>query len=208
MIHPSVTFSNGLTGRAGHEGHCLSFGRSIAFHPLIDLLKHAFRLEDGDTDETIVDKVEKTVTSLGEDLRDILPYVRHLLSVEPGDPSVLALRSRARRAGVFDGLRRLALRAAQSRPHVLVIEDLQWIDKASEEFLLSFIDCIPAGRIVLIATYRTDYDQPFGERTYYTRIALDVMSTADSVRHETVYTPFGSWSGSETPNERGSLGAT
>src|SRR5437870_8648437 len=28
-------------------------------------------------------------------------------------------------------------------------------------------------------------------------------STADSVRHETVYTPFGSWSGSETPNERG-----
>ena len=33
-------------------------------------------------------------------------------------------------------------------------------------------------------------------------------STADSVRQATVYTPLGSWSGSETTNDLGSLGAT
>src|SRR3989454_8434729 len=56
------------------EGRCISFGRSIAFHPVIDMLKRTFRLEEGDAEGTIIKKVERAVLLLGEDLRPILPY--------------------------------------------------------------------------------------------------------------------------------------
>src|SRR6267143_2461965 len=41
------------------EGHCVPFGRSIAFHPLIDLLKRNFRVEEGDAEAAIVKKIER-----------------------------------------------------------------------------------------------------------------------------------------------------
>ena len=71
------------------EGRTMSFGRSIAFHPLIDLLKRNFHIEEGDSEGTIIEKIERNVLRLGEDLRPILPYLRYLLSVDPGDSTVM-----------------------------------------------------------------------------------------------------------------------
>jgi len=68
------------------EGQCLPFGGAIAFHPLIDLLKRNFRIEEGDTELAIVGKIERGVLLLGQDLRSILPSVRYFLSVDPRRP--------------------------------------------------------------------------------------------------------------------------
>jgi class 3 adenylate cyclase/tetratricopeptide (TPR) repeat protein len=163
------------------EGRSMSFGRSIAFHPLIDLLKRNFRIEEGDTEGTIIKKIEGGVLRLGEDLRPTVPYLRYLLSLDPGDPAVMSMDPQLRRGEIFDALRRLAVRAAEVHPQVVVYEDVHWMDQATEESLLFATDSIPTSRILQILTYRTGYVHPFGERTYHTRIALDTLSTADSV---------------------------
>jgi class 3 adenylate cyclase/tetratricopeptide (TPR) repeat protein/ribosomal protein L40E len=162
------------------EGRSWSFGRSIPFHPLIDLLKRNFRIEEADTEETIIKKIEANVLRLGEDLRPILRYLRYLLSVDPGEPAVLSMDPKLRRGEIFDALRRLAARAAEIHPQVVVYEDVHWMDQATEESLLFAADSIPNSRILQILTYRTGYVHPFGERTYHTRIALDNLSSADS----------------------------
>ena len=89
---------------------------------------------------------------------------------------------RQRRAEIFDALRQLLVRASQVRPQVMVIEDVHWIDKASEESLLYTADSIPGARILQILTYRPGYAQPFGEHTYHTRIALSTLFTDDSIQ--------------------------
>ena len=159
----------------------MSFGRSMAFHPLIDLLRRNFRIEESDTEEMIVAKVERGVLRLGEDLRPILPYLRYLLSVDPGDAAVLAMDPQQRRGEIFDALRRLTLRASEVRPQVTVFEDAHWMDQATEAYLLFMADSIPTSRVLRILTYRPGYVQPFGERTYHTRIALNTLSTEHSV---------------------------
>ncbi|MBI2016364.1 MAG: AAA family ATPase, partial [Candidatus Rokubacteria bacterium] len=164
------------------EGHAMSFGRSIAFHPVIDLLKRTFRIEEGDSEETVIKKIEQSVLRLGEDLRPILPYLRYLLSVDPGDPGVLGMEPRPRRGEIFDALRRLTTRAAQVRPQVVVYEDVHWMDQATEEFLRFTDDSIPARRVLRILTSRTGYVHPFGERTYHTRVMLTTLSIEDSVQ--------------------------
>ena len=164
------------------EGRCLSFGRSIAFHPLIDLLRRSLGIEEGDSEALIVDKIDRGNLPLGEDLRPRLPFLRYLLSVDPGDPAVLGMDPQERRGEVFDALRRLTARAAEARPQVVVYEDVHWIDQATEEYLLATADSIPTSRVLRILTHRTGYAHPFGDRTFHTRIALTALPDRESVR--------------------------
>src|SRR5262249_3202857 len=117
------------------EGHCMSFGQSIAFHPLTDMLRRTFQIEDSDTEDATVRKIERSVLLLGEDLRPVLPYLRFLLSVDPGDTDVVNMDPSLRRTAIFDAVRRLTVRAAEVRPHVFIFEDLHWIDSATGEYL-------------------------------------------------------------------------
>ena len=65
------------------EGHAMSFGQAMVFHPVIELLKRNFQIEEGDTDATVIAKSEQAVLHLGEDLRPIMPYLRYLLGRGP-----------------------------------------------------------------------------------------------------------------------------
>ena len=76
----------------------------------------------------------------------------------------------------------MTLQGGQLRPLVLAVEDLHWIDKTSEEVLLYLADSISAARVLLLVTYRPGYENPFGERTYTTRIGLRTLSDYDSLR--------------------------
>jgi class 3 adenylate cyclase/tetratricopeptide (TPR) repeat protein len=164
------------------EGRSISFGQSMAFHPAIHMLKRNFRIEEEDTEGTIAKKIERAVLFLGEDLRPIVPYLRYLMSVDPGDPAVLTMDPQQRRGEIFDALRRLLVRASEVRPQVFVHEDVHWMDKATEESLLFSADSIPTSRILQILTYRPGYTHPFGERSYHHRIALTTLSAEDSVQ--------------------------
>jgi len=163
------------------EGHSVSFGWSIAYHPLIDLLKRNFRIEENDSEKVIVEKIARGVLRLGDDLKPILPYLKYLLALNPADPTVKSMEPQLRRAEIFDGLRRLTLRAAEIRPQVVVFEDLHWMDQATEFYLRFITDSIPAGRLLLILTYRPGYINPVEERTFQTRMALGSLSSADSI---------------------------
>ena len=155
----------------------------MAFHPLVDLLRRQFGVEESDGEAAIAAKIERGVD--GRSARTsapVAPYLRALLSVDPGDADVRAMSPAERRGETFEALRRLLVRAAERRPQVLVIEDLHWIDSASEQFLATLVDSVPALRALLVFTYRPGYANPFGERSYFTRIVPAPLSAEDSAR--------------------------
>jgi class 3 adenylate cyclase/tetratricopeptide (TPR) repeat protein len=164
------------------EGHCLSFGAAMAFHPLIDLVRRRFGLEEGDGDVAIAGKIDAGVPPADGDSGPIAPYLRALLSVDPGDPAVRDMSAAVRRGETFEAMRRLIVRAADRRPQVLVIEDLHWIDSASEQLLSVLVDSLPTLRVLLLFTYRPGYANPFGERSYFTRVVPSALSAEDSGR--------------------------
>jgi class 3 adenylate cyclase/tetratricopeptide (TPR) repeat protein len=164
------------------EGHCLSFGQSMAFHPVIDLLKRELGIEERDTEPVVAGKIEAGVLRLGDDLGPISPYLRSLLSVDPGDSAVAAMTPELRRAETFEALRRLIGRAADRRPQIFLFEDLHWVDKTSEQFLLAVADAVPTLPVLFVLTYRPGYSHPFGERSYHTRIVPATLSAEDSAR--------------------------
>ena len=162
------------------EGQCVSFGQSIPFLPLIDLLRKNFGIEEFDGEPEIIAKIEALTRRMGG-LDAHVPFIRYLLSVDPGDAAVTAMDAPNRRRLAFAALRALALRGAQLRPVILVVEDLHWMDPGSEEFLSSLMESIAGVAVMLILTYRVGYAPSFGSRSYYSTMMLTTLDEQEAL---------------------------
>jgi transcriptional regulator with AAA-type ATPase domain/tetratricopeptide (TPR) repeat protein len=164
------------------EGQALSFGRAMAFHPVIEMIKRVFRIDDGDPEAMVVEKITRGVNRLGEDLSEVLPFLRYLLAVDPGDPAISAMDARLRHAQIVRATYLLLERGADLRTHVLVLEDAHWADPATEEWIARLAEGLGAKRVFLLVTTRPDYRPPFGQMASHTALALSTLSNADTVR--------------------------
>jgi len=162
------------------EGQCVSFGQSIPFLPLAEQLRRNFGIEEFDGEPEIIAKVEHGMRRMGE-LEPHTPYIRYLLSVDPGDPAIAAMDALARRRKVFDAVRALTLRGAARHPIVFVFEDLHWVDHSSEEYLTALMDWVVSARIMLLMTYRVGYTPPFGTRSFLTTLTLQNLTERDAL---------------------------
>ena len=91
-------------------GRCISYGKEMAYLPIIDLLKHNFQIEEGDDDVTVSAKIEQGMVALGAELQPAIPHIKYLLSVPPGDDAVLRLDAQQRRLKLFEALQAGSIR--------------------------------------------------------------------------------------------------
>jgi hypothetical protein len=161
------------------EGRCASYGGSTAFLPLVDMWRRSLWIDDHDDEATAAAKVDGGIGALGADVAWTRPYVRSLLSLPAGDPTVEAADAATRRAETFRALKTLTLRMAERQPVVMLVEDLHWIDTASEEYLAFFADAVPAASVLLVVTHRPGHRPAFGDRSYHRRVALGALDRAD-----------------------------
>ena len=80
----------------------------------------------------------------------------------------------------FETLLQMSVAGARRRPIVVVIEDLHWVDRTSEEFLASLVDHLGAEPILLVGTYRPGYQPPWAGRSYTTQLSLPRLAHSDS----------------------------
>jgi len=164
-------------GRAGWlEGHAVSFGRSLPFHPLIDLLKRASGVDDGDGEQVIGDKIERVLRPLGGELGASVPFLRAMLSLDPRDEAVAAMDPKLRRAGMFEAVRQFLLASAAARPLIVMLEDVHWMDEATTEFLALMAESIESSRILLCVTQRTGFALTSAQGVFQTRLTMSRLT--------------------------------
>jgi class 3 adenylate cyclase/tetratricopeptide (TPR) repeat protein len=162
------------------EGRCASYAARTPFHALADGLRRTCGIEDRDADSAALAKLDALAGSDADAW--MLPPLRALLALPSGSESFDALPASSRRGEIFRALRGLLHQRAERGPVILAIEDLHWIDAASEEFLGYLLDSIPATRLLVLLTHRPGYAQPFGDRSYYARVTLRPLSAQDTSR--------------------------
>jgi tetratricopeptide (TPR) repeat protein len=124
--------------------------------------------------------MEDKVLQLNKDVHGVLPPFYELLSLKIEDVTYQKLDPQQKREKTFEAIRDLLVRECQIRPIVLVVEDLHWIDKSSEEFLDYLIGWLTTSKILLLLLYRPEYTHPWGSKSYYNRIGLDQLTAKSS----------------------------
>ena len=86
------------------EGKCLSFSSTVAFHPIIDILKSLFDIDEKHTDAQIRDKLVAGLDALKIDASHSLPYLLELLSVKDSGIDMVKTSPEARREWINTAL--------------------------------------------------------------------------------------------------------
>ena len=156
-------------------GRCVSYGRTIPYVPVLDLVREFLELQEGDSVDAILGKIAAGVARLGADLAWTAPFIRALLSLDPGEAEVRAMIPAHRRGRTAEALRALLIRESERAPLTVVVEDLHWIDPHSEEVLRLLLEGLATVPMLVLLTYRPGYVPAFGDQTYYTRITLRAL---------------------------------
>jgi len=162
------------------EGRCIHYGGSMAYLPILDILRSYFDIQEGDREFIIKKKMEEKILQLDERIKRSLSPFQELLSVKVDDEYYLQLDLTVKKLRKFEAIRDLLIKESENQPIIVVIEDLHWMDKTSGEFIQYLIDSLPNSRIMLILLYRPEYTHQWGSKSYYTKIGLDQLGTTSS----------------------------
>jgi class 3 adenylate cyclase/tetratricopeptide (TPR) repeat protein len=153
----------------------VSYGKTTPYLPVIDLLKTLFRIENRDDKREIQRKITTQVLGVDAALRSALPALFALLDVPVVDAERQILAPPQSRQQTVDALNRLLSRLASIQPVCLVVENLHWIDSATQEWLDGLIESLPPLRLLLLVNYRPEYQHGWGAKPYYTSLQLDPL---------------------------------
>jgi class 3 adenylate cyclase/tetratricopeptide (TPR) repeat protein len=162
------------------SGRCLSYGTGIPYLPLLDMLRGVWGLAESPDPAEAAAKIRASLAEVGDDPRESLPYLLHLLGQKEGTDGLAGLEPQAIQTRTFAALRRMLLTASRRSLLILEIEDLHWIDATSEEFLASLVEALAAAPILLLVTYRAGYSPRWMEKSYATQINMRSLSVEDS----------------------------
>jgi class 3 adenylate cyclase/tetratricopeptide (TPR) repeat protein len=162
------------------EGQCLQHGGSMAYLPILDILKSYFEITEGEQESLIKQKMNEKILQLDETLLAVLSPLQELLSLIVEDKVYVEIDPRKKREKIFEAIKDLFIRESQHKPLILVFEDLQWIDRTSEEFIDYLIGWLANSPILLIILYRHEYTHSWRNKSYYSDIRLDQLSMESS----------------------------
>ena len=159
------------------EGGSASYDRTASYLPVVELLKRYFQIEGRDDKRSVRAKVIGKVLSLDRKLERSLPAFLALLDVPADGDQWVQLDPMERRERTLEGLQRLLLLESRVQPLLVVVEDLHWIDADSQAVLDTLVESLPSARLMLVVSYRPEYQHDWVSKPYYTRIGVDPLAT-------------------------------
>lgn len=141
------------------EGRCLSYGETMPYHLLIDLVRSLIGVGAAAEEPQVAEALEKSLRDLlGEDWAESYAYLGHLLSLDlsPEMQARLSLLD-------FETLKRYVaavvtvLRAVCARGPVIVLcDDTHWADRASVDTLLQVLPSVRYLPLLFIISSRVE----------------------------------------------------
>ena len=170
-----LTHSHRVEGWLVLEAGASSHGKATSYLPISTLLRSYFKLGERDTYEDMRTKISARLFALSESLWPAAHAFEALLGVPIENTRWQGLEPRQRRQHTLEALKHLVLRESQIQPLLLVLEDLHWLDAETQAWLDGLVDGLPAARLLLLVTYRPEYQHPWSNRTYYTQLRVDPL---------------------------------
>jgi len=158
------------------SGSCSPDAQQTAFFPFIEVVRGSFGVSFGEAEKDVTQKLKMGLTVLGLHSARNLGLLLHLLGLNAPDGALTGLD------GVLIGLRtrELLQQLLEARcrlsPVFMMIEDLHWIDSASEEVLGKIIEGDAKLRLLLLTTRRPEYLLPWLDRPVVTNLLLEPLA--------------------------------
>src|SRR5262249_37385580 len=114
------------------------------YRPVSQMLRAWCGVEERDVKVEIERKVRTRIETRYSELQSALPALMSLLDLPVSDGEWPTLSPAQRRRRTLDAVRAVLARESQSKPLVLLFEDLHWIDSETQAVLDNLVDGLGA----------------------------------------------------------------
>jgi predicted ATPase len=164
------------------RGYCVSYGQTMAYQPVLTLLRRACGIADDDHPAVMATKVRRRLHEIGMDTAVAAPYLLPLLGSSHESERLAGLSPKEYQASTLAVLVQWALHSSRHCPLVIEIEDLHWIDTASETWLAALVERVAGVPILLLVTFRPGYHPSWPGKSYATQVALARLTPHESAQ--------------------------
>ena len=169
------------TGTRVLEGHCVAHGKNISLLPVLQVLRDYYGIGQQDSERAAREKIAGRMLLFDERYRDVLPLLFELLCVPDPDNPAPTTSPEERQRSLFGVLRSLVQRPPVEGTVVTLIEDLHWLDAASEAWIEQWVDAISSSSNLLIVNFRPEYHAAWMQKSWYRQLPLLPLG-ADAIR--------------------------
>ena len=156
------------------EYQCAPYHTNTALYPLTSRLEVAAGYERNDNNEQKLEKLEKLVAMSSEDMVFDMPAFVSLMGLRADSKWPMPnLDPDEKKERIFTALINNMFALAKTKPLLIKIEDVHWIDPTTLELMGRMIKSLKGHNILLLITSRPGFDADFLEETHVTRLEID-----------------------------------
>jgi class 3 adenylate cyclase/predicted ATPase len=150
-----------------------------AFYPIIGQMERAAGFAHDDSAQSKLDKLDALLAQTSTSTQDVALFADMLSLPNVGRYSALEMTSEQRRQRTLEALGSQMETLSRSTPVLMIFEDAHWTDPTSLEALSRVVYQLRTLRVLLILTFRPEFDPPWIGRPYVTALTLNRLAQRD-----------------------------
>src|SRR5450631_4187700 len=150
-----------------------------ALYPLIRQMERAAGLAHDDSPQARLDKLDALLAQTSTSAQDAALFAEMLSLTNDGRYPVIELTPQQRRQRTLEALSARMEALARASPVPIIFEDVHWIDATTLEVLGRAMDQIQTLRMLLIVTFRPEFDPPWIGRPYVAALTINRLGQRD-----------------------------
>ena len=147
-----------------------------ALYPIISQMERAAGLAHNDTSQAKLDKLDAVLAQCYTPRQDAALFAEMLSLPNDGRYPTLEMPAQQRRQKTLEALTTQMEAFSRSKPVLMIFEDVHWIDPTSLEMLGRAVDRVRNLRVLLIVTFRPDFDPPWLGRPHVTALTINRLA--------------------------------
>ena len=151
-----------------------------AFYPIIGQMERAAGLAQDDTPQAKLDKLDALLAQTSTSAQDAALFAEMLSLRTDGRYPTLDLAPQQRRQRTLDALIAQTEVLTRQNPVLMIFEDAHWTDPTSLEVFGRAVDQIKTLRVLLIVTFRPEFNAPWAGRSQVTSLALNRLGERET----------------------------
>jgi class 3 adenylate cyclase/predicted ATPase len=147
-----------------------------AFYPIIGQMERAAGLLHDDTPQQKLDKLDALLAQTSTSIQDTALIAEMLSLPNDGRYPARELTPQQRRQKTLEALTAQVETLSRQNPVLMIFEDAHWADPTSLEVFGRLLDRILTLRVLLLVTFRPEFDAPWVGRPYVSSLIINRLA--------------------------------
>src|SRR5499427_5887816 len=146
------------------------------FYPIIGQMERAAGLLHDDAPQRKLDKLDALLAQSSTSIQDAALFAEMLSLPNDGRYPARELTPQQRRQKTLEALTAQVETLSRQKPVLMIFEDAHWADPTSLEAFGRVVDRIRTLRVLLLVTFRPEFDAPWVGRPYVTALMINRLA--------------------------------